>query len=367
VIKKQLNFYLLPLLIVILIYLGFISLALLKYNFDFSRFIGIGDAFVVKENLAKNISYFEDSYGYDGEFYFRLALNPFTNKVEDYGIILDVPSYRHQRIMYPILVWIFSLGNIQLVPFMMLFINFVALCVITILGSYFARLLNLSSFWGVLFTLYPGFLYSLSSSLSEIVQTCFLLGALIMLKKQKNLFAAVFLSFAVLTRETSLVIPLFLLFSKKRKYMFIPVLSYFLFQFILLYVWGAFSFSSKASAFGLPFFGLGSFVFNQLTTSHSPKVYFLQLGYFVVFSLSIFWASKFLETIKYIKPIFFIYGFLGLCFSSLIWVEDKAFLRALNEFYLLGIIILLSSKSNLRNYIFPLTLMVWFATLMHIV
>lgn len=367
-IKNQLNFYFPSLAIVCIIYLILTSLLLYKNSFDFSKFIDIGDKFIAKDKLLKNISYSKASEGYDGEFYYRLALNPFTSKISDYGIILDVPSYRHQRIMYPILVWIFSLGKSELIPFMLFFINFIAILVLTLLGSYLAKLLNLNPIWGITFALFPGFIYSFSSDLAEIVQALFLLSGIILLKKSKYFYGATFFSLATLTRESSLIIPISLfIFSAKRKYMLIPITVFATFQFILLSVWGEFPFSSKASAFTLPFFGLVSFLTNILSGPNFPRIFFLQIGFLFTLALSVLIALKSAKIEKYIKLSFLLYTALALCFSTLIWVEDKAFLRSLNEFYFLGIIILLSSKFKFKKYIFGFTLIVFLATFFHII
>ncbi len=241
-IKKQLDFYFVYPVLVILAYLFFISMLLYKDNFDFSKLIVIGDMFVVKP--PPNVSFLKNSAGYDGEFYYRLALDPFTNKVEDHGLIIDFPPYRHQRIIYPLLVWTFSLGTAKFVPFMMFFVNFLGILILAILGSWYVKLLKIHPFWGIFFALYPGFLYTLSGDLTEIIQASFLLASIILLKKQKDFLAMVFLGAACLTRETSLIIPVVILFiSKKKQYLLIPILTYIFFSICTVFKLGAISFS----------------------------------------------------------------------------------------------------------------------------
>ncbi len=38
--------------------------------------------------------------GYDGQFVYRLALDPFTRAVTAHGMTLDLPAYRQQRIAH---------------------------------------------------------------------------------------------------------------------------------------------------------------------------------------------------------------------------------------------------------------------------
>lgn len=61
--------------------------------------------------------------GYDGQFIYFIAndLNPDTVKVH-----LDVPAYRYQRILLPLLARIISLGNVQIIPWAILGINIIA-------------------------------------------------------------------------------------------------------------------------------------------------------------------------------------------------------------------------------------------------
>ncbi len=47
--------------------------------------------------------------GYDGQYYFRLALDPLASQQTAFGITLDHPAYRQQRILYPALAHLFLL------------------------------------------------------------------------------------------------------------------------------------------------------------------------------------------------------------------------------------------------------------------
>lgn len=48
--------------------------------------------------------------GYDGQFFYRLALRPWTHQRTEFGITLDQPAYRQQRIVYPLLTFILARG-----------------------------------------------------------------------------------------------------------------------------------------------------------------------------------------------------------------------------------------------------------------
>jgi hypothetical protein len=131
----------LPLLIVAVLTFLFIFGMLRRVDFDASWFVTAGDKFCDPARVPHNLAVQKDSEGYDGQFYYRLALNPFTSKRTDDGIILDLPSVRQQRILYPLVAWALSLGNAQFLFLVMLGINFAALCWLGWLGGAYAQLM----------------------------------------------------------------------------------------------------------------------------------------------------------------------------------------------------------------------------------
>ncbi len=77
------------------------------------------------------------TYGYDGQFFYRLALNPVNFSRTAYGITMDRP-YRYMRIGYPALTWLVSAGQHFLVPVMLVAVNIAAIGAIGYLGGLFA-------------------------------------------------------------------------------------------------------------------------------------------------------------------------------------------------------------------------------------
>ena len=55
------------------------------------------------------------AYGYDGQFFYRLAINPADFAHTAYDITVDQP-YRVMRIGYPVITWLVSAGQRALVP-----------------------------------------------------------------------------------------------------------------------------------------------------------------------------------------------------------------------------------------------------------
>ena len=143
--------------------------------------------------------------GYDGMFYYRVALDPLTDRLTDHGITFDRPAYRQQRIVYPLLAWIASGADAGRVPAALVLINVAAMAAIGWVGGMLARASGRHALWGALFALYPGFVITLTNDLTEIVAALLLLAALALLRSERTMPAAVALALAVLARETTIL------------------------------------------------------------------------------------------------------------------------------------------------------------------
>ena len=146
------------------------------------------------------------SDGYDGQFYYRLALEPFTDRQMKYGVAMDDPRYRQQRILYPLVVHLLSFGNHQMVPSLMVLVNFISIAVMGYLGGLYAQQYNRHALFGLVFPIYAGFFLSLSRDLAEVLEVTFVLAALLCLSKRRHLLAAILISLAILSKETALLI-----------------------------------------------------------------------------------------------------------------------------------------------------------------
>lgn len=356
----RLNNPLINLLLVGIVYGIYLIFLLSKLEYNPAYLISLGERFADLNQIPKNIVVWKN-YGYDGQFYYRLALNPFTFKKEEFGITIDIPSYRHQRIIYPLITYLLSFGNKDFVPTVLLFVNFIALLLIGFFGGYFAKCLKLHSLWGLAFVIYPTFPYSLSRDLTEIVEVCFLLVTLILIKKAKFLSAAIILTLVILSRETALVLAISLLLTFKSRYFFIPFLSFIIWQIVLFLNWGVVPIPITNLSLIHPFSGISSFL-QQAITSHN-RLGFIELMFLLIFVISVFITLKSSKSEAFQKVAFCIYFLMGLFYAPFIWVADIAFFRALTEFYIMGTTILLSSKSNIKPFIFLLAALIWFFSL----
>jgi len=168
-----------------------------------SAFILVGRHFAVPSQLPRGIP-LQPTYGYDGQFFYRLALNPLNLSHTAYGITVDRP-YRFMRIGYPVLTWLVSAGQHVLVPVMLVAVNAAAIAAIGYLGGMFAQQGGRHAAWGLLLPGYYGLITSLSRDTAEPLAAACLLGGLLALRARRPILAAVLLGYGVLTRETVMV------------------------------------------------------------------------------------------------------------------------------------------------------------------
>lgn len=202
------------------------------------------------------------SEGYDGQFFYYIAVDPRTAPAR-----IDVPAYRFQRIMYPALVRLLSLGSEPLIPWLLIGLNLAGLVGGVWLMERLLRGRGVNRWHALPVGLYAGQLLALRVDLPEpLALALVLLG---IWRFERNwLWSALFFSLAVFTKETMLITGgaylLYLLGRRemRRAFLFgaILVIPFALWQ-LYLYRWlGSFGLGSGgAGATGfelIPFGGL---------------------------------------------------------------------------------------------------------------
>jgi len=198
-----------PLTFALLAVLGYCLAALpilAHHHFDPSAFIVAGDRYVDATQVPSPIIVQQNSNGYDGQFFYRLALSPFQLQQTAFGIQIDHPAYREQRIFYPVLVWIAAAGHQAAVPVAMFLVNLAGLAAIAVFATTLTARLRLPAITPLAIMLWPGFLIALTHDTSEIVATALLLLALDAYFAKRLLAYCVLGALATLTRQTTLPI-----------------------------------------------------------------------------------------------------------------------------------------------------------------
>jgi hypothetical protein len=144
--------------------------------------------------------------GYDGQFYYRLALDPLNWHKTAFGITMD-QSYRFTRIGYPVLAWLVSLGQHQLVPISLVVINLFGVAAMAFLGGMFARDSGRHALWGLAFAAYFGLVISVGRDTAEPLAEACMLGGLLAYRRNKPLLTMVLFTVGAITRETILLAP----------------------------------------------------------------------------------------------------------------------------------------------------------------
>ena len=314
------------------------------------------------------------SAGFDGQFYYRLALNPLTNKPTEFGITLDEPPLRHQRILYPLLASALSFGNPRLLPAVLILLNFSVLCLMGWLGGCYAQTLKQHALWGIFLPLYPGFLLALSRDTVEIFEAAILLGSFLLLRRRRTVLATAVVVLAILTKETSILIivagALVSLVARWRQqskvsipwyYVVVPMAAFALWQFVQFLIWREFPLlSSGSNNLGIPFVGparalLDAAIFQRpfQIRKTAELIFLLGFGVTVVSQLRSTNATRH-EVFSWL-----LITLLAISLGASVWVEDWTFVRVLSVFYVLGAIILIAGKGKIKYLVFGCSLVFW--------
>ncbi len=298
--------------------------------------------------------------GYDGQFYYRLALNPLQLGPHYRGITLD-GVIRLNRIGYPILVWLASFGHAAAVPAAAILVNLAALFALGTLCALWARTYGRHAAWGLLPAGYFGLVWSLARDLTEITAAAFLVAGILMIKKGRFVIAGLLLGAGVLCRETVLVlvaaVGLGILWDWYRTRRLdgrplaavaIPVAVVVGWQAYVAAAWGSLPLRGYSGTSGAPFLAMVRAVHGWLAhpdnAGQHQLLQFLVLAVFVVIAVSRLRSS---QAALFEKIAFVLYLILALCLSGKIWNDDPMEFRTFSELFILSAGIVMSSRRRL--------------------
>jgi len=228
--KIKLNQILRPSVVCLLISLIYLLVTLGNNGWDALAFIRVGGHFDPRVGGQE--------MGYDGQFAYQIARDPANG-----WQYVDLPAYRYQRILYPMLARVLSLGSEFVLPWMMLLINLVSVP----LGVYLLEkiLVNFGqSRWPALgYGLFIGTLMSLRLCLNEPLAYALVIGGIYLYLKDHIPGSAICFGLAVLTKEVTILfvaaIGLYLIIRKFRTgfvFGMIAVAPYLLWK-VILFTW----------------------------------------------------------------------------------------------------------------------------------
>ena len=145
--------------------------------------------------------------GYDGQFVYRMVLEPLPSEQTGHGITFDSPAYRAQRIVTPGLAWSVDRLTPAGPAFSLLLVNVLALLVAAFFAGRLAQRFGRHAAWGVLLVLSFGLVIPLARDLTEPVAWAATLAGLELWLRGSRPWGALAFTVAVLARETSLLVP----------------------------------------------------------------------------------------------------------------------------------------------------------------
>ncbi len=225
-----------------------------------SDFIDIGHNFARSMGIdSLSIAY----WGYDGQFYYAIARFPFWAPPGSF----DGTAERYSRILYPALVRAFSLGKPEIMPWMMLAINLLAIGGTVALVGWLLRERGLPIWLALAPGFYAGQALGMMRDLTDPLSVFWLALALVGLQRNRWLLTASALSLSLLTREAALpfiacfAVPLLIerRWRMLAAYVVIIFAPYLTWQAILyrwLGHWGIYDTLSSNTMLHVPFAGL---------------------------------------------------------------------------------------------------------------
>jgi hypothetical protein len=317
------------------------------HAWDPSEFVRASPPYADASRVPPSLHVYPRRRGYDGMFFYRLAVDPALVR-RDSGVGIDVPPYREQRILYPLIVWAASLDDPARVPALMVGANVVALGLLGLFGAHYAQALGRSAWWGVALPLHAGFQFSLTRDLAEIVEACLLAGAFVAIQQRRFPLAAIGLMLAVITRETAAIAAVCLLVAAVvpwRPPTLLPwyvgaagIAAYALDSGVMAERWGVLPLVAGSGGVGAPFQGLLNYV------RATGRLGWIELAYFVALSVG---ALSVRGAPAYLFGTFVAYVVLALALSGAVWAGDAAWLRGATELWVLGWLVLYHERGRL--------------------
>lgn len=158
----------------------------------------------------------EAGVGLDGQQFYAMARDPF--RPDAVATSLDNPRYRYQRPLYPVLAWLLhpSGGGPGLI-WALVAVNLFGLFAGGLALGALSRTLRGPPWLGLVYPVLPGAVWSLTGSLADALAVSFALVTIVAALRghaKLSWFAAVA---AVLTRETTILVPLALVLARRRR------------------------------------------------------------------------------------------------------------------------------------------------------
>lgn len=150
-----------PWMIVLVLNVIYLGVVLARAGSDWNTFVTIGDCYSTCTGFTGTCPA-GTTNGYDGQYAFYIARDP-----GGAAPCQDVPAYRYQRILLPILGWALAFGSDALIPLAFVAINLVALVGSTALLERLLVALRVRRWHALVYGLFVGVFMSVRLSTTE--------------------------------------------------------------------------------------------------------------------------------------------------------------------------------------------------------
>jgi hypothetical protein len=340
--------------ITLVLYASFTAAMLARRHFDPSAFIVAGDEFTNPAAAPAHVHVAPHSSGYDGQFYFRLAIAPFSVRQSVAGVHFDYPVYREQRILYPLLAWLASAGRPAAVPWALIVMNLLAAAAIAGSAAFILQDSPRPLMLAVAIALYPGFLLTMSRDLTEMVEIAFVLAGIALVLARREGLAVVMLAAAVLAKETALIMPVAIAIDRAlrkrlraRDALFlVPVATFIGWKMYLFHAWHLPPSLGTDGHFSLPFAGLWQCIRVLAAAPRGQTLLIVEVLLVVTFTIAVAASIRKSSAPSFLKIACVLYALLFFTLGAEFWAEDWAFLRAATDYGVLGAIVALQSPAR---------------------
>ena len=140
--------------------------------------------------------------GYDGQFVYYIARNIHPRLVADK---LDVPAYRYQRILMPLLGRVTALGQDEIIPWTLPVLGIIFQAIGTWIVAELLASWGVSIWYSLVYGLWVGFTLAIRLDLPEPIAYACVAGAILAAQRKKNLLSWFLFGLAVFAKEVTIV------------------------------------------------------------------------------------------------------------------------------------------------------------------
>ena len=276
--------------------------ALLNYYGDITGFLWASNSnprmVAHLESLVGGPVVLIDGTGHDGQYFFLQANDPWLLNPAEGLEFLDFPTYRAQRMLYPVFAGLGGLLGPSQILWGLVVTNILAIGA----GSWglgrLASSLGMSRWLGLAFVLNPGIFFELAIDGGSLFGWALAVWGLVAVNERRWMPDAVLFAGAVLARETMVLVAIgafaFVWFRDRRPRVWLvaaPVLAGGLWWLVVRLHLESLPKPTGAETLGAPFSGLWTGISNWISTGGLN----LALGVLVVFCAAVIVASSLLR------------------------------------------------------------------------